>query len=32
VMGVVTVAGEVSAGEEISVLFPPGPHRPMVQV
>ena len=32
VMGVVEVAGEVSVGEEISVLFPPSPPRPMVQV
>ena len=32
VMGIVVVTGEVVRGEEISVCFPPGPHRPMVQV
>jgi MOSC domain-containing protein YiiM len=32
VMGIVVVTGEVVRGEEVSVLLPPGSHRPMVQV
>jgi MOSC domain-containing protein YiiM len=32
VMGVVVVAGEVSSDDEIKLIYPPVPHKPMTKV